>query len=76
MAYAAKRASETDRVIYLNLEHFSSTESYFKDEAKSISALFEGLGSNNMEITHCRTFFKRILVQVFYILDQQRIMMT
>lgn len=50
MAYAAKRASENDRVIYLNLEHFSSTESYFKDEAKSISALFEGLGSNNMEI--------------------------
>ena len=50
MAYAAKRASETNRVIYLDLEHFSSTETYFKDEAKSISALFEGLGNNNMEI--------------------------
>ncbi len=50
MAYAAGRASETNRVIYLDLEHFSSTEAYFKDEAKSMSTLFEGLGSNNMEI--------------------------
>lgn len=51
LAYAAGRASEDNPVIYLDLESFSSTAAYFRDNAKSISALFEGLGGNsNMEI--------------------------
>lgn len=51
MAYAAGIASEDNPVIYLDLEPFSSTATYFHDNAKSISSLFEGLGGNsNMEI--------------------------
>lgn len=50
MAYAAAKSVENESVIYLDLEYFSSTAAYFHENAKSISALFEGLGSNNMEI--------------------------
>jgi len=46
LAYATRCVSNGSSVIYLDLEHFSSTDVYFAREGKSISALFEKLASN------------------------------
>lgn len=51
MAYATRLAMQGKQVIYLDMEFFSSTRTYFQDEAKSISRLFEALnGKTNMDI--------------------------
>jgi Mrp family chromosome partitioning ATPase len=46
LAYAAGKAAEGKQVLYLNLEHFSSTPLYFAETGRSISALFDKLSSN------------------------------
>lgn len=46
LAYGAQRVSEGKRVVYLNLEPFSSTPVYFPETGKSISTVFENLDSN------------------------------
>ncbi|MCL2391202.1 MAG: hypothetical protein FWC66_01175 [Oscillospiraceae bacterium] len=43
LSYAASRAAVGKRVLYLNLEPFSSVPAYFNDSGKSISAAFEML---------------------------------
>lgn len=46
MAYAAKKADTCKKVIYINLEPFSSTDAFFDGESKSISRVFEHLEGN------------------------------
>ena len=46
LAYAANVVSDGKKVIYLNLENFSSTDVYFSQTDKSISSVFSRLGSN------------------------------
>jgi len=43
LSYAAKKVTEGKKVLYLNLESFSSVPAYFEDGGKSISSLFEML---------------------------------
>ncbi|MCL2151939.1 MAG: hypothetical protein FWH57_03100 [Oscillospiraceae bacterium] len=46
LAYAAKKASEGKKTLYLNLEAFSSVPVYFAENGKSISAIFEMLDNS------------------------------
>lgn len=46
LAYAAQKVSEGKKVVYLDLEPFSSTPVYFPEEGKSISSVFEKFDSN------------------------------
>lgn len=46
LAYAARRVAEGKKVVYLDLESFSSTSTYFSQDGKSISEAFEKLGGN------------------------------
>lgn len=46
LAYAAEKVSEGKKVVYLDLEPFSSTPVYFPEGGKSISSVFEKLDSN------------------------------
>ena len=46
LAYASRISSMTKQVLYLNLENFSSTATYFSNKGKSISAAFEKLDAN------------------------------
>jgi len=51
LAYAAKKASEGKQVLYLDLEPFSSVPSFFHEPGKSISTVFEMLGTSEGSIT-------------------------
>ena len=46
LAYAAHKVAAGKKVIYLNLENFSSAPAYFAESGKSISKVFEKLESN------------------------------
>ena len=46
LAYTAQKVSEGKRVVYLDLEPFSSTPVYFREDGKSISSVFEKLDGN------------------------------
>lgn len=46
LAYAAQQVAVGKKVVYLDLEPFSSVSSYFAKEGKSISEAFEHLGGN------------------------------
>ncbi len=46
LAYAAQRVAEGKRVLYLNLESFSSSPLYFAESGRSISAVFAKLDGN------------------------------
>ena len=46
LAYAAQKAAYGGRIVYLDLEHFSSTSVYFPESGKSISTAFERLEGN------------------------------
>lgn len=52
LAYASKLIAEGKQVLYLNLEHFSSSPMYFADTGKSISSVFEMLekGEGNVKM--------------------------
>lgn len=45
LSYAAHAAAEGKKVIYLDMESFSSIKTYFSANGKSISSVFEKLGS-------------------------------
>ena len=46
VAQALKLSAEGKKVVYLNLEHFSSSPAYFDDDGRSISSVFEMLEKN------------------------------
>ena len=46
LAYATRKVADGQEVLYLNLEHFSSSPLYFAETGKSISVLFEKLDGN------------------------------
>jgi len=46
LAYAANRVLSGKKAVYLNLENFSSTPLYFREEGRSISKAFEKLESD------------------------------
>lgn len=46
LAYAAQRAANGKKVVYLDLEPFSSVDVYFSGNGKSISGVFEQLDAN------------------------------
>ncbi|MDR0491523.1 MAG: hypothetical protein LBH28_09810 [Oscillospiraceae bacterium] len=46
LAYASGKAANGESVLYLNLEHFSSTQAFFANVGKSISSVFEMLEKN------------------------------
>ena len=46
LAYAIKKSAEGKRVMYLNLEHFSSIPVYYPEQGRSISSVFEILENN------------------------------
>ncbi len=46
LAYAANRIARGKKVLYLNLENFSSVETYFNISNESISTVFESFESN------------------------------
>ncbi|MCL2046800.1 MAG: hypothetical protein FWG88_10515 [Oscillospiraceae bacterium] len=52
LAYCAKSAIQGKQVLYLSLEQFSSTHTYFDESGKGISSVFEMLesGEGNIEI--------------------------
>lgn len=43
LAYAAQKVSKGRRTVYLDLEPFSSTAAFFREDGKSISSVFEKL---------------------------------
>lgn len=49
LAYASKKTLENNKVLYLNLENFASTATYFVKNNTSISSIFENL-DNNVEM--------------------------
>jgi len=49
-AYAQKKVTEGKKVLYLNLELFSSVPVYFREMGKSISSVFEMLENNEGNI--------------------------
>ncbi|MDR2598657.1 MAG: hypothetical protein LBC73_00075 [Oscillospiraceae bacterium] len=48
--YASKKAKDNKKVMYLNLESFSTVPVFFKDKGKSISDVFEMLNSETGDI--------------------------
>jgi hypothetical protein len=50
MAYALSNTGEDKEVLYLNLEHFSSTPDYFGENGKSISTAFEMLEKDEGDV--------------------------
>jgi len=46
VAQALKQSSAGKNVVYLNMEHFSSSPAYFDDDGRSISSVFEMLEKN------------------------------
>jgi MinD-like ATPase involved in chromosome partitioning or flagellar assembly len=50
IAYAVQKAQTGKNVLYLNLESFSSTQAYFPETGKSISAMFDMLENNDGNI--------------------------
>ena len=46
LAYSARQVAQGRRTVYMDLEHFSSTQSYFPAGGKSISTAFEKLDSD------------------------------
>ena len=47
LAYATRKVAGNQQALYLDLEYFSSTPVYFRQTGKSISALFDKLGSHS-----------------------------
>lgn len=46
LAFAARKAANEKQVVYLNLEPFSASPVYFKNQGKSISTVFEKLDTD------------------------------
>ncbi len=46
LAYAANKINNGKKVLYINLENFSSVPAYFDEDDKSVSLIFEKIDSN------------------------------